>query len=113
LHAAEHACIAMLPLFTMSDRWDIGGVSTVNHPDTQTPLIAIYDGFPGGAGIAEKGFTSLEELWKATLRLIETCPCESGCPSCIQSPKCGNNNQPLDKHGSIFLLRKLLGEGEE
>ncbi|NPA91686.1 MAG: DEAD/DEAH box helicase [Chloroflexi bacterium] len=111
LHAAEHACIAMLPLFTMSDRWDIGGVSTIRHPDTDTPVIAIYDGFPGGAGITEKGFESVEELWRATLQLIETCPCENGCPSCIQSPKCGNNNQPLDKHGAIFLLRRLVEGG--
>ncbi len=113
LHAAEHACIAMLPLFTMSDRWDIGGVSTVLHPDTHTPLVAIYDGFPGGAGISEKGFERLEELWQATLNLIETCPCESGCPSCIQSPKCGNNNQPLDKQGAIYLLKNVLGEASD
>ena len=110
LHAAEHACIALLPMFAMCDRWDIGGVSTVRHPDTHTPLIAIYDGFPGGVGIAEKGFHLLEELWDATLRLIEGCPCESGCPSCIQSPKCGNNNEPLDKAGAIYLLRRLLGK---
>ncbi len=108
LHAAEHACIAMLPLFAMCDRWDIGGVSTVLHPDTGTPLVAIYDGFPGGVGIAEKGFDLLPELWETTLRLIRTCKCEDGCPSCIQSPKCGNNNEPLDKAGAIHLLEKLI-----
>ncbi len=113
LHAAEHATISLLPLFAMCDRWDIGGVSTVLHPDTGTPLVAIYDGFPGGVGITEKGFTVLEDLWRATLRLIATCPCEAGCPSCIQSPKCGNNNEPLDKAGAVYLLRKLLGEASE
>ncbi len=110
LHAAEHASIGLLPLFAMCDRWDIGGVSTVRHPDTDTPLVAIYDGYPGGVGITEKGFHLLEELWRATLRLISTCPCEDGCPSCIQSPKCGNNNEPLDKAGAIYLLQRLLGE---
>ncbi len=108
LHAAEHATIGLLPLFAMCDRWDIGGVSSVFHPDTASPMIAIYDGFPGGVGITEKGFHLLEELWRATLRLIASCPCETGCPSCIQSPKCGNNNEPLDKNGAIYLLRKLL-----
>lgn len=110
LHAVEHAAIGLLPLFAMCDRWDIGGVSTVMHPDTGTPLIAIYDGFPGGVGITEKGFELLPDLWQATLRLIATCPCEAGCPSCIQSPKCGNNNDPLDKAGAVYLLRKLLGQ---
>lgn len=109
LHAVEHAAISLLPLFAMCDRWDIGGVSAVFHPDVAAPIIAIYDGFPGGVGITEKGFTMLETLWRATLRLIVSCPCESGCPSCVQSPKCGNNNEPLDKNGAIYLLRKLLG----
>lgn len=110
LHAAEHACIGLLPLFAMCDRWDIGGLSTDLHPDTRKPQVFIYDGFPGGVGISEKGFEILEDLWQATLEAIEKCPCESGCPSCIHSPKCGNNNEPLDKNGAITLLRFLLDD---
>lgn len=109
LHAAEHACIGLLPLFAMCDRWDIGGLSTALHPDTGKSQIFIYDGFPGGAGITEKGYEILASLWSATLEAIEQCLCESGCPSCIQSPKCGNNNEPLDKRGAVILLRGLLG----
>jgi DEAD/DEAH box helicase domain-containing protein len=108
LHASEHACIGLLPLFAMCDRWDIGGLSTLAHVDTGRPQIFIYDGFPGGIGIAEKGYALLEQLFRATLETIEKCPCEYGCPSCIQSPKCGNNNQPLDKRGAEILLRELL-----
>ncbi len=108
LHAAEHACIGLLPLFAMCDRWDIGGLSTPAHVDTGQPQIFLYDGFPGGIGIAEKGFSLLESLWGATLETIERCPCEFGCPSCVQSPKCGNNNEPLDKRGAAILLRNLL-----
>ncbi len=110
LHATEHACIGLLPLFAMCDRWDIGGLSIMIHPDTNRPQIFIYDGFPGGIGISEKGFAILESLWQATLEAIEKCPCESGCPSCIQSPKCGNNNEPLDKKGAIMLLKGLLSK---
>jgi DEAD/DEAH box helicase domain-containing protein len=109
LHAAEHAAIGILPLFAMCDRWDIGGLSTPRHPDTDAPQIFIYDGFPGGVGIAEKGFDLLPELWAATLDVIQGCPCEGGCPSCVQSPKCGNFNQPLDKAAAVLLLRRLLG----
>ncbi|MGE5139459.1 MAG: DEAD/DEAH box helicase, partial [Rudaea sp.] len=108
LHAAEHACIGLLPLFAMCDRWDIGGLSTPAHVDTGKPQIFIYDGFPGGIGIAEKGFSLLESLWRVTLETVEKCPCEFGCPSCIQSPKCGNNNEPLDKRGAIIMLRELM-----
>jgi DEAD/DEAH box helicase domain-containing protein len=108
LHAAEHATIGILPLFAMCDRWDIGGLSTPRHPDTDAPQIFIYDGFPGGVGIAEKGFDLLPELWAAALDVIQGCPCEGGCPSCVQSPKCGNFNQPLDKEAAAFLLRRLL-----
>ncbi|GAG89902.1 unnamed protein product, partial [marine sediment metagenome] len=97
LHAAEHAAIAILPLFALCDRNDIGGVSTPFHPDTGRAQIFIYDAYPGGIGIAEKGFDLMEELWQATLKVITECPCQEGCPSCIQSPKCGNNNKPLDK----------------
>ena len=109
LHAVEHAAIAMLPLFAMCDRMDIGGLSTPAHPDTGRAQIFIYDAFPGGIGIAEKGFELLEDLWQATLQTIEECPCEAGCPSCIQSPKCGNNNEPLDKAAAVVILRALLG----
>ena len=109
LHAAEHAAIGMLPLFAMCDRNDIGGVSTPAHADTGRPQIFIYDGYPGGVGIAEKGFELVEELWRATLKAVTECPCEEGCPSCVQSPKCGNNNQPLDKHAAQVILGGLVG----
>ncbi len=108
LHALEHAAIGILPLFALCDRMDIGGLSTPNHPDTGSPQIFIYDAFPGGVGIAEKGFEILEELWRTTLSAIEECPCEAGCPSCVQSPKCGNNNEPLDKEAAVLILRELL-----
>ncbi len=108
LHALEHAAIGLLPLFAMCDRWDIGGLSTANHPDTGQPQIFIYDGHPGGVGISQQGFALLEELWRATLETIRSCPCDDGCPSCIQSPKCGNNNHPLDKRAAIWILESLL-----
>ena len=110
LHAAEHAAIAMLPLFALCDRNDIGGVSTPFHPDTGKAQIFIYDAYPGGIGIAEKGFDLIEQLWEATLKEITECPCLDGCPSCVQSPKCGNNNKPLDKKGAQLLLEGLLGK---
>ena len=109
LHASEHAAIAMLPLFALCDRNDIGGVSTPIHADTGKAQIFIYDAYPGGVGIAEKGFEMIEKLWSATLEAIEECPCQEGCPSCIQSPKCGNNNEPLDKKAAVILLHELLG----
>ncbi|MFC1920595.1 DEAD/DEAH box helicase [Chloroflexota bacterium] len=108
LHAAEHAAISMLPLFTLCDRNDIGGVSTPLHPDTGNAQIFIYDAYPGGIGIAEKGFELMEQLWQATLDVVNDCPCEEGCPSCIQSPKCGNNNKPLDKDAAKLLLEGLI-----
>ena len=110
LHAAEHAAIAMLPLFALCDRNDIGGVSTPLHPDTGRAQIFIYDAHPGGVGIAEKGYELVEELWRETLKLISECPCEEGCPSCVQSPKCGNNNQPLDKKAARVVFEMLLME---
>jgi len=110
LHAAEHAAIAILPLFALCDRNDIGGVSTPFHPDTGRAQIFIYDAYPGGIGITEKGFDIIEELWQATLKSISECPCQEGCPSCIQSPKCGNNNKPLDKQAAQMLLEMLLEE---
>jgi len=109
LHAAEHAAIAILPLFALCDRNDIGGVSTPLHPDTGKAQIFIYDAYPGGIGIAEKGFDLIVELWQATLKAITECPCQEGCPSCIQSPKCGNNNKPLDKKAAQLLLQGLIG----
>ena len=109
LHAAEHAAIGILPLFALCDRNDIGGVSTPLHADTGQPEIFIYDGHPGGVGIAERGFDLITPLWEATLKAINECPCLEGCPSCIQSPKCGNNNQPLDKEAAKILLEGLLG----
>ncbi|MCJ7654621.1 MAG: DUF1998 domain-containing protein, partial [Dehalococcoidia bacterium] len=109
LHAVEHAAIAMLPLFALCDRNDIGGVSTPIHADTGKAQIFIYDAYPGGVGIAENGFEMVEKLWSATLGAIKECPCQEGCPSCIQSPKCGNNNEPLDKKAALILLQGLLG----
>ena len=108
LHACEHAAIGILPLFALCDRNDIGGVSTSFHPDTAKAQIFIYDAHPGGIGITEKGFEMITELWQATLKAIEECPCAEGCPSCVQSPKCGNNNQPLDKEAAIVLLEELV-----
>jgi DEAD/DEAH box helicase domain-containing protein len=108
LHAAEHAGIGILPLFTICDRWDVGGVSTALQVDTGLPTIVIYDGYPGGAGIAELGFAAGRRHLEATLEVIASCGCERGCPSCVQSPKCGNLNDPLDKGGAISLLRAIL-----
>lgn len=104
LHAAEHAQIAVLPLIAMCDRWDIGGLSTAFHAQTGEPTIFIYDGYPGGVGISRRGYDQFERLTADALRLITECPCESGCPSCVQSPKCGNLNEPLHKAGAAKLL---------
>jgi DEAD/DEAH box helicase domain-containing protein len=104
VHAAEHGLIGMLPLFTICDRWDVGGVSMALHPQTGDPTIFIYDGYPGGAGIAELAFEAAERHVRATLDLITACPCEDGCPSCVQSPKCGNWNEYLDKTAACRLL---------
>lgn len=108
LHAVEHAAIGMLPLFTICDRWDVGGVSTAMHADTMAPTIFIYDGYPGGAGIAELGYESADRHLAATLDVLDACSCVDGCPSCVQSPKCGNGNDPLSKEGAKLLLRGLL-----
>jgi len=110
LHAVEHAVIGMLPLFAMCDRNDIGGVSTLLHPDTGAAQVFVYDAYPGGVGIAAKGFEMIQDLWERTLELVSECPCAEGCPSCIQSPKCGNNNEPLDKGAAVLILRALLGD---
>jgi DEAD/DEAH box helicase domain-containing protein len=108
LHAAEHSLIALLPLWAMCDRWDIGGLSTNHHLDTGAPTVFVYDGHAGGVGIAERGFAQFEGWVADTARLLEGCPCERGCPSCVQSPKCGNLNEFLDKAGALTLLRRML-----
>jgi DEAD/DEAH box helicase domain-containing protein len=110
IHAAEHAAIGLLPLVATCDRWDIGGVSTPMHPDTGMTTIFIYDGYPGGAGITERGARDADRWLRATLEAIRRCPCSRGCPSCVQSPKCGNGNEPLDKTGAVSLLAAILGE---
>jgi DEAD/DEAH box helicase domain-containing protein len=107
LHAAEHAQIAVLPLIAMCDRWDIGGLSTAFHHQTGRSTIFIYDGHPGGVGISRAGFDAFEQLVDDAARLILECPCKTGCPSCVQSPKCGNLNEPLNKAGAVELLRRV------
>jgi DEAD/DEAH box helicase domain-containing protein len=113
LHAAEHAMIALLPLLTMCDRWDIGGLSTVWHPDTGAATVFVYDGVPGGVGISEEGYARIEEWWHITAQLLADCPCEDGCPSCVQSPKCGSGNDPLDKAVALRILRMLLSTTDQ
>jgi DEAD/DEAH box helicase domain-containing protein len=108
LHAAEHTMIALLPLWAMCDRWDIGGLSTNLHRQTGRPTVFIYDGHSGGVGITERGFEIFEGWVEDTAQLLERCPCERGCPSCVQSPKCGNLNEPLDKAGALTLLRRMV-----
>jgi DEAD/DEAH box helicase domain-containing protein len=110
LHAAEHAAIGILPVFAMCDRWDIGGLSTNFHPDTDLPTIFIYDGYPMGAGISDHGFRVAIDHLERTRDHVQRCPCASGCPACVQSPKCGNWNEPLHKAGAIRVLDLLLGE---
>jgi DEAD/DEAH box helicase domain-containing protein len=107
LHALEHAQIAVLPLIAMCDRWDIGGLSTNAHPQTGGPTIFIYDGHPGGVGITRRGFDQFQRLVGDARRLIGECCCKAGCPSCVQSPKCGNLNEPLSKAGALELLARM------
>ena len=108
IHAVEHALIALLPLFAMCDRWDIGGLSTPVHSQTEQPTIFVYDGHAGGVGISRQGFERFPEWVRDAWQLVRDCPCESGCPSCIQSPKCGNWNEPLDKELALRLLGAML-----
>jgi DEAD/DEAH box helicase domain-containing protein len=107
-HAAEHASIGLLPLFAACDRWDIGGVSADVHPATGQLTVFVYDGHDGGAGFAERGYRAAPEWLRATAEAIRSCECQAGCPSCIQSPKCGNGNEPLSKNGAVLLLECLL-----
>jgi DEAD/DEAH box helicase domain-containing protein len=111
LHAVEHAAIAMLPFLAMCDRQDIGGLSTDSHPDTDgRPAVFIHDAYDGGMGLAETGYERVSELLEKTLELVEGCECEDGCPSCIQSPKCGSMNEPLDKAAAILILKEIIGK---
>ncbi len=114
-HAAEHAFLAMLPLLALCDRNDVGGITMDMHPQTRRPTIFLYDGYAGGAGLTLTGYRMLTEWLQKTLRLVEECPCTEpdGCPSCIQSPKCGSGNRPLDKQGTIALFRRWLSEAEQ
>jgi DEAD/DEAH box helicase domain-containing protein len=110
LHAGEHGMIGLLPLFAMCDRADIGGLSTPLHRQSRLPTVFVYDGYPGGVGISRRGYDAFESLARDTLGVITRCPCERGCPACIQSPKCGNWNEPLSKEGAVSFLRYLLGQ---
>ena len=110
IHAIEHAAIGIFPLLVMADRNDLGGISTVLHPQVGSASVFIYDGVPGGAGLSRQAFKKATELLENTFKVIRACPCETGCPSCVHSPKCGSGNRPIDKASAIFLLDKLISE---
>jgi DEAD/DEAH box helicase domain-containing protein len=109
LHAAEHATIGLMPLYVMCDRWDLGGVSTPGHPQVPQPVIFVYDGAPGGVGLSRKAYDLMENLLSSVFEGVRDCDCEEGCPACIQSPKCGSGNQPLDKKAALWILSHVLG----
>ncbi|MCL0052356.1 DEAD/DEAH box helicase [Peptococcaceae bacterium] len=108
LHGIEHAMVGIMPLHVMCDRWDIGGVSSSIHPDTKKPTVFIYDSFEGGIGLTERAFELIEKIVKMTYELVRDCKCDEGCPACIYSPKCGNENKPLDKKATILILKEIL-----
>jgi len=108
LHAVEHTAIACIPLFALCDRGDIGGLSYTLYPKFKQPAIFIYDGYEGGIGLTKRATEVIEDWLSATLKIIDECPCEEGCPSCVQDPQCGSANQPLDKEGAKYLLKKWL-----
>jgi DEAD/DEAH box helicase domain-containing protein len=108
LHATEHALISVFPLQVMCDRGDVGGISFTHHPQVGGPAIFVYDAYPGGLGISKRAFEHLDGLVGRTLSLVQECPCEDGCPSCIHSPRCGAGNRPLDKPGAVLVMQKLL-----
>ncbi|NMB79299.1 MAG: DUF1998 domain-containing protein, partial [Methanomicrobiales archaeon] len=107
LHGAEHAIIALMPLHVMCDRWDVGGLSSASYGETGEPAIFVYDAYEGGIGLAEKAYSILPDMLTSAYELVRDCPCEDGCPSCIHSPKCGNDNQPLDKEATLLILDRL------
>jgi DEAD/DEAH box helicase domain-containing protein len=107
LHAIEHAAIGIFPLLVMADRNDVGGLSTNYHPQAGSAAIFIYDGIPGGAGLTRQAFANTQQLLHYTLKAIQDCPCEEGCPSCVQSPRCGSGNRPMDKNAAIFILNRM------
>ncbi|MDH3394439.1 MAG: DUF1998 domain-containing protein, partial [Desulfobulbaceae bacterium] len=112
IHALEHAAIGVFPLLVLCDRNDIGGIAYPFHPQIAGPAVFIYDGYPGGVGLCRQAFGELADLLATALRSIESCPCETGCPSCVHSPKCGSGNRPIDKEAARLLLHGLLPEGK-
>jgi DEAD/DEAH box helicase domain-containing protein len=111
LHALEHSMIALLPIFAFCDARDVGGISESDHDDLGGPVVSVYDAYNGGVGIAEVAYERLDDLLAAVAEHIACCPCEDGCPECVQAPNCGDNNMPLDKAGALLLARRLVGEG--